>query len=262
MKKMNKILKVIGFMVSVIAVLALLGFVGSKRSAASCEELVINIHADSGKNLVTEADVKNRISNKIGIVIGESLNGINTKAIEAELRAIPFVRSARVYETINKKLIIELKERKPMARLIDNSGNTAILDSEGYLMPLSGNTALRLPVITGQFALSSEFINTNGHVSDSLAHASLDDVFTYASAIAAQPFWTAQIQQTDLNSYGDFVAFPQVGKHTINFGSVENIDEKLNRLLIFYKKGMEESGWNKYTSINLKYKDQIVCTKK
>ena len=262
MKKMNKILKIIGFMLSAIAVLALLSFVGSKRSSASCEELIIHIYADSGKNLVTEADVKNRISNKIGIVIGESLKEINTRAIETELRSIPFVRTVRVYETIDKKLIVELRERKPMTRLIDKKGNTAILDSEGFLMPLSNNTALRLPVITGQFAMSSEFINTNGHVSDSLAHASLADVYTYASAIAAQPFWTAQIQQTDLNGYGDFIAFPQVGKHTINFGSADQIEEKLNRLLIFYKKGLEETGWNKYTSINLKYKDQIVCTKK
>lgn len=262
MKKMNKILEIIGFMVSVIAVMVLLGFVGSKRSAASCEELIIHIYADSGKNLITEADVKNRISNKIGVVIGEPLNKINTRSIETELRSSPFVRTARVYETINKKLIVELKERKPMVRLIDKTGKTAILDSEGYLMPLSDNTVLRLPVITGEFAINSDFINTNGHVSDSLAHVSLTDVYTYASAIAAQPFWAAQIQQTDLNSYGDFVAFPQVGKHTINFGSADKIEEKLNRLLIFYKKGLEETGWNKYTSINLKYKDQIVCTKK
>lgn len=262
MKKMNKILKIIGFALSVSAVLVLLGFVGSKRSAASCEELIIHIYADSGKNLITEADVKNRISNKIGVVIGEPLNKIDTRSIETELRASPFVRTARVYETINKKLIVELKERKPMVRLIDKTGKTAILDSEGYLMPLSNNTVLRLPVITGEFAINSDFINTNGHVSDSLAHVSLADVYAYASAIAAQPFWAAQIQQTDLNSYGDFVAFPQVGKHTINFGSADKIEEKLNRLLIFYKKGLEETGWNKYTSINLKYKDQIVCTKK
>lgn len=262
MKKMNKILKVIGFMVSVIAVMALLGFVGSMRSAASCEEVIINIHADSGKNLVTEADIKNRILNKIGVVIGEPLNKINTRAIESELRSSPFIKTARVYETINKKLVIELAERKPMVRLIDKNGKTAMLDTEGYLMPLSDNTVLRLPVITGHFEINSEFINTNGHVSDSLAHVSLADVYTYASAIAAQPFWTAQIQQTDLNSYGDFVAYPQVGKHTINFGAVDKIEEKLDRLLIFYKKGLEETGWNKYTNINLKYKDQIVCTKK
>ena len=262
MKKMNKILKIIGFMVSALAVMALLGFVGSMRSSASCEELIIHIHANSGKNLVTEADIKNQISDKIGVVIGEPLNKINTGAIESELRSIPFIKSARVYETINKKLIVELEERKPLVRLIDSSGRTAILDVDGYLMPLSGNAVLRLPVITGHFSLAKGTISGNGHFTDSLAHVSLESIYRYASAIAADPFWIAQIQQTDLNSYGDFVAFPQVGKHTINFGSADTIEEKLDRLFIFYKKGLEEAGWNKYTSINLKYKDQIVCTKK
>ncbi len=262
MKKISKILKVMGFGVAALAVMALLGFVGSMRSSASCDELVVHIHTLTGKNLVTETDVKNQISEKIGVVIGEPLNKINTRAIEEELNANPYVKSVRVYETINKKLIIELEERKPMVRLMDSNGKTAILDVDGYLMPLSHNAVLRLPVITGNFKLNNEFVHANGHVGDSLAHVSLVNVYAYASAIATNPFWKAQIQQTDLNAYGDFVAYPQVGKHTINFGSASKIEEKLDRLFIFYKKGLGETGWNKYTSINLKYKDQIVCTKK
>lgn len=262
MTKMNKILKIIGFITSVLAVMALLGFVGSMRSAASCEELVVKIYSESAHSLVTEAEVRNQISENIGVIIGEPLNKIHTKAIESELRTIPFVNKVRVYETINKKLIVELEERKPMVRLIDHKGRTGILDEKGFLMPLSDNSVLRLPVITGAFSLGDEGVGSNMHVGDSLAHVSLPVIYTYAFAIAQNPFWKAQIQQTDLSLDGDFIAFPQVGNHTINFGDADKIDEKLNRLFIFYKKGLEEAGWNKYSSINLKYKDQIVCTKK
>jgi len=259
---MNKILKIIGFVTSVLAIMALLGFVGSMRSAASCEELVVEIYSESDQKLVTEADIRNQISEKIGVIIGEPLNAIHTKTIENELRTIPFVKKVRVYETINKKLIVELEERKPMVRLIDNKGRTGILDEDGHLMPLSENAVLRLPVITGAFSLGEKGVDANMHVEDSAADVALPVIYAYASAIAQNPFWKAQIQQTDLSADGDFIAFPQVGNHTINFGAANKIDEKLNRLFIFYKKGLAEAGWNKYSSINLKYKDQIVCTKK
>jgi cell division protein FtsQ len=45
------------------------------------------------------------------------------------------------------------------------------------------------------------------------------------------------------------------------FGSIENYEEKFRNLEAFYKKGLPVSGWNLYKEINLKYKNQIVCTK-
>ena len=57
------------------------------------------------------------------------------------------------------------------------------------------------------------------------------------------------------------MVYPQVGNHEIIFGS-DRLEEKLDVLRTFYGKGMNEEAWNKYKSINLKYKDQIVCTKK
>src|SRR5690554_2681688 len=206
MNKVNKILKITGVITSVLAVMALLSFVGSMRSAASCEELVVYIHSESAHNLVTEAEIRNQIHENIGVIIGEPLNKIHTKAIEAELRTIPHVRKVRVYETINKKLFVELEERKPMVRLIDHKGRTGILDENGYLMPLSDNAVLRLPVITGAFSLGDEGVGSNMHVDDSLAHGALPVIYSYAFAIAQNPFWKAQIQQTDLSADGDFIA--------------------------------------------------------
>jgi cell division protein FtsQ len=55
---------------------------------------------------------------------------------------------------------------------------------------------------------------------------------------------------------------PRVGQHIIYLGQIDGYEEKLERLLIFYEKGLSQTGWNQYTGISLKYKDQVVCTKK
>ena len=74
----------------------------------------------------------------------------------------------------------------------------------------------------------------------------------------------AQIGQIHREKNGDFVLIPQVGSHTIIFGSAfsdREVEEKFKKLKVFYEEGLPYEGWNKYDIINLKYKKQIVCKK-
>lgn len=262
MKRTSKILRVTAFVFGAAVVLGLLGFVGSIRSSASCDEVLINILGQTKEKMVEELDVRSLISRDMGALVGMPLNKINTREIETLLRAMPHIKSARVYETIDKRLIIELHERVPLVRLFDKDGNTALMDSQGNIMPLSDHVVLRIPVITGQFSISKNFVGADSSLASAKRDSSLTQIFHYARAIASDSFWKAQIQQTEVTSVGDFLVYPQVGNNTINFGSADRIEEKLNRLRIFYKESPVKTGWNKYSNINLKFKDQIVCTKK
>lgn len=42
----------------------------------------------------------------------------------------------------------------------------------------------------------------------------------------------------------------------------EFMDRKLQRLENFYKYGLSQAGWNKYSYINLEFDNQIICKKK
>ena len=55
---------------------------------------------------------------------------------------------------------------------------------------------------------------------------------------------------------------PRVGNHRIMLGTLEGFEEKLAHLKLFYEQAIPKMGWEKYSMINLKYKNQIVCTKK
>lgn len=88
------------------------------------------------------------------------------------------------------------------------------------------------------------------------------DLFELTKIIRQNNFLQALISQIYVNSKGEFDLIPQLGKQIIHLGSIENIEKKLNKLEIFYKKAMMKAGWEKYATINLEYKDQIVCTKK
>jgi cell division protein FtsQ len=75
-------------------------------------------------------------------------------------------------------------------------------------------------------------------------------------------FWKAQMEQVLVNDKSELILIPKVGDHQIILGTTEGLEEKLNRLMLFYKEALTKTGWNQYGTINLKYKGQIVCTKK
>ena len=76
------------------------------------------------------------------------------------------------------------------------------------------------------------------------------------------PFWNAQIQQINVTASKELELVPRVGEHIIFMGKPGNYENKFDRLKTFYKKGLNQVGWNKYSRISLEFENQIICTKK
>jgi len=261
MKKMNRALRWLGYSIALCGTVVLLGFIESSKSGAVCEGIEVEFVRNADEPLVTEDFVRQTILEVSDQIVGQNLRQVNFDRLEEALNEIPYLNHVVVYTTIDNQLMVSVTERKPIVRLIDGNGRSALIDSEGYLMPLSSVSALRLPVITGEFNLEKSAVERNLHASDSLVAPEVSKSFDMGKLIFADSLWMAQFQHLSFESTGDLVAFPQVGNHTIIFGS-DRFAEKLEMLQIFYREGMSQEAWNKYKSINLKYKDQIVCTKK
>ena len=60
----------------------------------------------------------------------------------------------------------------------------------------------------------------------------------------------------------DIVLIPKVGNFQIVLGQVEGAGERMDKLMLFLKRGIAKRGWNRYKEVNLKFKDQIVCVRR
>jgi len=261
MKKMNRILRYLGYFTAVSVFFALVGFVESSKSTAICTGMEIEFEEGDSILLVGPDQIRQVVINQMGEPIGQPLRSMDFNQLEAALKEIPHLRHAAVYSSVDRSVKIEIEQRTSLIRLIDRDGISAIIDREGYLMPLSDQAVLRLPVVTGDFDLDQEKLDNNLHVNDSIAGEFLSKAYEIGYLITSDELWRSQFQHLTMEKNGDVVAFPQVGNHTIIFGN-DRFEEKLKMLRVFYRKGMTADTWNQYKSINLKYKDQIVCTKK
>ena len=54
---------------------------------------------------------------------------------------------------------------------------------------------------------------------------------------------------------------PKIGEQRIRLGKVEQIEEKLDNLRTFVEEVVPYKGWEVCQTIDLRFKDQIVCTR-
>jgi cell division protein FtsQ len=92
--------------------------------------------------------------------------------------------------------------------------------------------------------------------------ALLKDVKELTTFISKDPFWNAQVAQIDIVGDKNFELIPTIGNHIIRIGSADALEEKLNRLFVFYKNVLSKTGFDHYSVIDVQYKDQVVATQK
>ncbi len=240
------------------------GFAESKQSSMPCNGLLVTIIDTTGQTFVEAADIREMIRNKFGELEGKPIGSINIALLEKIINANPFISRAEVFSTVDGKVAIEIKQRTPVLRIINHSDESFYIDDEGVFMPLSDKYTARVPVANGFIfdRLSEQKVvkYDSATVADSSLHM-IDRIFHVAQYIRQHDFWNAAIEQVYVNANGDIELIPRVGFHTIILGDDQALNEKMDKLLLFYREGIKMNGWNCYKTINIKYKDQVVCSK-
>ncbi len=259
-----KIIKIVLIILVVAAIAVVFGFadIAQTNQIFNKENLKINIDYETENRFIDYEDIKSEVVylNKPGV---KYFNELNTLELERKIGNNSAIKDAQVYKTIDGKLHIEVKQRKPIIRVF-SLNDSYYMDEFGKLMPLSQKYTSRLMVVNGYVnePFSIRYQLNYSALTDTLASVTLlDDIYILASYIDKSAFWRAQIEQVYVNKDLEFELIPKVGNHKIVLGGVDNLTTKFNKLMIFYKKGLPKTGWNEYSEINLKYKNQIVCTK-
>ncbi|MDH6307459.1 cell division protein FtsQ [Dysgonomonas sp. PFB1-18] len=177
---------------------------------------------------------------------GKQIGDINTNAIEEAILKNQLVKKADVYVTNNGAIKASIEERKPILRVISNTGENYYIDNDGNKMPLSKRFTAYLPVATG--AIKEDFAKT--------------DLYKFALFLQDDKFWNAQIEQIIVLPNKDIKLIPRVGEHQIILGNLDGYKERLDKMMTFYENALNETGWNKYSVINLKFDKQVVCTRR
>jgi cell division protein FtsQ len=90
----------------------------------------------------------------------------------------------------------------------------------------------------------------------------LREIHIISNALQADSFSMAMIDQVDITPERSFEMIPKFGNTTIVFGDASAAGEKLSKLRLFYREVVVKAGWSKYSEINVRYSNQVVCKRK
>jgi len=210
-----------------------------------CNSVQIKIMETTGASYLSVPQVETLLGKANIQPKGQKMSEIQAAFIEKTLEENKLIKNAEVYKTIDGAVMIRVYQRIPILRVISEKGNYYV-DTEGEIMPVPPNYAAYVPVATG--AISNEYAGKQ--------------LYDFAKFLRKNKSWNEQIAQIHVLPNLDVELTPRKGSHTIVLGKIENYRENLDKLALFYEKGLDKVGWNRYSRINLKYKNQVVCTKR
>jgi len=259
-KRMSWIIKRLSLIVGAVAILLLViaAVQYRKKSVIGEKDLTIKIiKNDAGNKFVRERDVKEVLFREFRhAIVGQPLELIDINQVEEVLESDIFIKDADVYIDALNKVHITIEQRIPIARIMDEADPSYYLDEDGERVRTSPKFTARVMVVTGKIGrFNDNYLN--------IPHHRLNRVFELIKFIDANDFWKAQFEQIHIDHSGDATLIPKLGDHEIKFGLPnEDIEDKFERLEAFYQDGLPVEGWNKYKSINLAFKGQVVAKKR
>ena len=266
MKKFLKILQIVLWILLFAGTGVMVGFSEAEHYKQPCRKVVVSIDYGAADALITKKDIDSLILKTAGMVKGKPLGYINTATIEGAIRKQPYIANVKVFENNEGSLFIQIRQREPLLRIINRKYENFYLDEAGALLPINPNFSARVLVANGVIDYSySKNPNYRVNVlalSDSIFYDSLmTNLYELTMYITHDKFLKAQIDQIYVNEEGEFELIPRIGNHLILLGSADDLDDKFRKLYAFYRLGLNKIGWNKYNVINIKYKNQVVCSK-
>ncbi len=240
MKKINW--KNIRLILMLCIVAFLFGFSLMKNEQRKVTSQIIDFLDDETPFMSHNMVNKLLIQNKIGAP-NITKDKVDLKTLERAVESHEMVRKAEIFMTIDGKLKVEIKQKMPLVRVVNDS-ISCYIDEEGNFMPLSDNFTGRVPIVSG------EINQKNKSKYLPLFKIIHNDAFLNKNVIGINIMENGTIYLKNRNyDYDVFLGFPK------------DIEKKFMNYRIFYQKAVKDGtiGW--YHTVNLIFTKQVVCIK-
>lgn len=225
--------------------LAITAFNKPDDQKAVCTQVDINIEDGKVEGFLSEAEIKKQLQQAKIYPQGQPMQQIDVRKIEEVILQNPFVETAECFKTQGGHVKVSLTQRLPVIRIKSDTGDDYYVDARGDIMPNTRYT--------------SNLLIATGNITRSYAQKKLSRI---GNLILKSTFWQSQIEQLNILTDETIEMVPRIGDHIVYLGNASNIQSKLDRLEKFYRYGLSEAGWNKYSYISLEFDNQIICKKR
>lgn len=168
---------------------------------------------------------------------------VDLNKLEKSLNNHSMIEKSEVYVTVDGVLKAVIKQKTPIVRVV-TATSSFYIDYEGNQMPLSTVQSARIPLVSA--------------ANDQIEKKEVQQLFRY---IYDDEFLKKNIIGIEIGPKGGVRLANRNYSYTIDFGQPISIERKFANYKAFFQKASADSTLLKYKRVNLKFTQQVVCTK-
>lgn len=219
----------------------------SKARERRCIGIQVDIEKNSPFTSALSGESVKAELGKLGAAPGRyTLSSINTDSLEKVLSRVNNFERVQCFINSAGKLEISVTPMIPVARIFTPKGESYYINREGKHIDALCQFYADVPVVYGNFT----------------ARRPATLVLPVVNRVASDSVLKSLVTMIDFNSPRNICIIPRIRGHVVNLGDTTRLDEKFSNLLLFYRKVMPYCGWETYDTISVKYRGQVVATRR
>lgn len=217
----------------------------------SCAERCAGVQVQVENNGPFSSSISSRsVCDELGRV-GRSpgsypLRSINTDSLERMLSRVNNFEQVECFINSAGKLEVDIIPMMPVARIFTSKGDSYYINCDGKRIDARYRYYADVPVVYGDFSEKRP--------------ATL--VLPLVKKISSDSVAKSLVSMIEYRSPSNIFIIPRIRGHVVNLGDTSRLDEKFANLLLFYRKVMPYCGWNKYDTLSVKFRGQVVATRR
>ncbi|MFK8282106.1 cell division protein FtsQ [Capnocytophaga cynodegmi] len=234
----NTLRKILKIVTIILLPVSLQIFASNRNQTRTIKE--VKVDHQSSDMYITDETVRKMVLNPQNKT---EIGSLKINEIEKLLDNHAMIEKSEVFCTIDGILNVKIKQRQPLARFYEE-GKFFYMDSQGKKMPLSDSFSARVPLVTGN-----------------IDEKHWENIYSLIKFIQNDEFLTKNITKINIKRNGEYEFDMRIASFIVIWGDLEEMEQKKANLKAFYKQMEKSNTLNVYKIVNLKYSNQVVCTK-
>jgi len=232
----------------------------SGRKGVRCKGLAITVIDSAMNRFITPKEIREYLDDELeGGYQGVQIDSIDLTRIEEILDGKSAIMKSQAYTTKDSILNVTVMQKQPVVRFQKGKkGFYAVED--GSLFPLQDTYTSHVMVVDGHIPLRIE----HGYLGKPDTEEGcrwLKDMIALVVFLKEDRTWKDRIVQISVQEDSDLVLIPREGQERFLFGQPDDIEDKFEKMELYYKSIRHHKGEESYRTVDLRFEGQIVCRK-
>ncbi|MFA5302051.1 MAG: hypothetical protein WC395_05140 [Bacteroidales bacterium] len=261
MSKGKKILHTLGYLALSGVLGAYFYFAGNlvrAKNQERCQNVVVVVKDSLENPLIKSGEIAAFLEKNPLEMLGQNFAEIDMHVLEKEVESFASVRICHAVKTIDGTLRLEILQHMPLYRL-ETSGGSFFVSRELFIIPMVNPYRMPVLVVSGDVPFDyPEAYRGSIEASDTW----LQDMSRLMAYITDHHFWKEKVKRVSVAGPRDITIIPGEEHPVLKIGAMEQFEYKMNKLLEFYRVLVPGGGMEKYSAVDARFGNQLVCTRK